>query len=163
MFRAGFYSGLGSAFDIGTKGYGTMVGRTSIMAIIGGTFANLSGGKFANGAMSAAFTHLFNAEANLYKVLDRIQKGYSILDKIKSHFGLMSNTEIEAEMIKIYQDDINNMNRWLSVHNINDNGYLEIQQRVLNLKVEAEMAVRMYHVTGIVVYKNRKGEWVIPK
>ena len=61
-FRAGFFSGLGSAFDVGTTGYGGMVGRTSIMAIIGGTFAKLGGGKFANGAMSAAFTHLFNAE-----------------------------------------------------------------------------------------------------
>ena len=39
-----------------------MVGRTSIMAIIGGTFAKLGGGKFANGALSAAFTHLFNDE-----------------------------------------------------------------------------------------------------
>lgn len=29
-FRAGLFSGLGSAFDVGTKGYGTMVGRTAI-------------------------------------------------------------------------------------------------------------------------------------
>ena len=56
------FSGLGSAFDVGTKGYGTIVGRTSIMAIIGGTFAKLGGGKFANGALSAAFYHLFNGE-----------------------------------------------------------------------------------------------------
>ena len=46
-----------------------MVGRTSIMAIIGGTFAKLGGGKFANGAMSAAFVHLFNGEL-LSKILD---------------------------------------------------------------------------------------------
>ena len=39
-----------------------MPGRTAIMAIIGGTFARLGGGKFANGAMSAAFVHLFNYE-----------------------------------------------------------------------------------------------------
>ena len=39
-----------------------MPGRTTIMAIIGGTFAKLGGGKFANGAMSAAFVHLFNYE-----------------------------------------------------------------------------------------------------
>ena len=44
-----------------------MVGRTSIMAIIGGTFAKLGGGKFANGAMSGAFTHLFNSEVNATK------------------------------------------------------------------------------------------------
>ena len=39
-----------------------MVGRTFIMAIIGGIFAKLGGGKFANGALSAAFVHLFNDE-----------------------------------------------------------------------------------------------------
>ena len=65
-FRAGFFSGLASAFDVGTKGYGTIVGRTSIMAIIGGTFAKLGGGKFANGALSAAFVHLFNGEVGKY-------------------------------------------------------------------------------------------------
>ena len=43
-----------------------MPGRTAIMAIIGGTFARLGGGKFANGAMSAAFVHLFNGEIGKY-------------------------------------------------------------------------------------------------
>ena len=61
-FRAGFFSGLSSALDIGTVGYGTIVGRTVIMAVVGGTASVLGGGKFANGAMSGAFVHLFNAE-----------------------------------------------------------------------------------------------------
>ncbi len=51
---------------VGTEGYGKMVGRTSIMAIIGGTFAKLGDGKFANGAMSVAFVHLFNGEISNY-------------------------------------------------------------------------------------------------
>jgi hypothetical protein len=37
-------------------------GRTAIAATAGGVAAELGGGKFANGAMSAAFVHLFNAE-----------------------------------------------------------------------------------------------------
>ena len=61
-FKAGFMSGLSSAFDVGTKGYGGFVGRTTIMAIVGGTAAALGGGKFANGAVSAAFVHMFNGE-----------------------------------------------------------------------------------------------------
>ena len=61
-FRAGFFSGLSSALDIGIVGYGTIVGRTVIMAVVGGTASALGGGKFANGAMSGAFVHLFNAE-----------------------------------------------------------------------------------------------------
>ena len=56
-------SGLSSAFDVGTKGYGGFVGRTTIMAIVGGTAAVIGGGKFANGAVSGAFVHMFNAEA----------------------------------------------------------------------------------------------------
>ena len=43
------------------------------MAIIGGTFAKLGGGKFANGAMSAAFVHLFNQE-QWYKLADAMKK-----------------------------------------------------------------------------------------
>ena len=39
------------------------VGRTTIMGIVGGTASALGGGKFSNGAMSGAFTHMFNAEA----------------------------------------------------------------------------------------------------
>ena len=54
-------SGLSSAFDVGTKGYGGFTGRTVIMAIVGGTASRLGGGKFANGAVSAAFVHMYNA------------------------------------------------------------------------------------------------------
>ena len=53
-----------------------MPGRTSIMAIIGGTFAKLGGGKFANGAMSTAFVHLFNAETgSVIKTYKAFKKG----------------------------------------------------------------------------------------
>ncbi len=48
------------------------------MAIIGGTFANLGGGKFANGAMSAAFVHLFNQE-QWYKLADAMKKMPNLL------------------------------------------------------------------------------------
>jgi hypothetical protein len=40
-----------------------ILGRTAIAAIAGGTAAELSGGKFANGAMTSAMQHLFNHEA----------------------------------------------------------------------------------------------------
>ena len=66
-FKAGFMSGLSSAFDIGTKAFGSGAGgftmRTTVMAIVGGTASALGGGKFSNGAVSGAFVHMFNAEA----------------------------------------------------------------------------------------------------
>ena len=39
--------------------------RTVAAAIVGGTISELSGGKFANGAATAAMVHLFNAENGL--------------------------------------------------------------------------------------------------
>ncbi|MGI2030417.1 hypothetical protein, partial [Endozoicomonas acroporae] len=42
--------------------------RTSVASLIGGTTSELTGGKFANGARTAAMAHLFNAEgANIAK------------------------------------------------------------------------------------------------
>jgi len=55
-------SGVSGLFDVGTRGFGGFVGRTVIMAVVGGTFSVLGGGKFSNGAMAAAFVHMFNAE-----------------------------------------------------------------------------------------------------
>ena len=76
-FRAGFYSGFAaSAFSPGT----TMGGdgpegftlRTTMAGVIGGTASELGGGKFANGAVSGAFVHMFNAEGG--RILKRFTK-----------------------------------------------------------------------------------------
>ena len=48
---------------IGGTGSGEGVARTTIAGIVGGTASVLGGGKFANGAYTAAFQHLVNAEA----------------------------------------------------------------------------------------------------
>jgi hypothetical protein len=72
-WSSGFWSGFASsAFSVGTKGYGGITGRTMIMAVVGGTVSELTGGKFANGAVSGAFVHLFNAEGG---TLSKIWKG----------------------------------------------------------------------------------------
>jgi hypothetical protein len=72
-FRHGFYAGFaGSAAGSvvgrtalqnieGAKG---VAARTAIVATAAGTASALGGGKFANGAITAAFQHLFNAEAH---------------------------------------------------------------------------------------------------
>ncbi len=74
-----------------------MVGRTSIMAIIGGTFAKLGGGKFANGAMSAAFVHLFNAEAAKV-VMDNYTKA-----KLKEIQNVLKSGKILQKVIPVGQ------------------------------------------------------------
>ncbi|MGJ8634058.1 MAG: FG-GAP-like repeat-containing protein [Luteolibacter sp.] len=52
--------GLGSPGDY-SKPY-LVAARTSVAAVIGGTVSEVGGGKFANGAYTSAFQHLFNAE-----------------------------------------------------------------------------------------------------
>ena len=52
-------AGLGAPGD---GNNGRMIARTAIAAIAGGTASVLSGGKFANGAITGAMAHLFNQE-----------------------------------------------------------------------------------------------------
>jgi len=66
-FRSGFWSGFASSAlspgtTLGGSGGGGFTLRTSIASIVGGTASKLGGGKFANGAVSGAFVHMFNAE-----------------------------------------------------------------------------------------------------
>lgn len=62
---SGFVSAFASHALLGgsssTSDLGVIAIQTAIAATIGGTVAELSGGNFANGAVTAAFVHLFNA------------------------------------------------------------------------------------------------------
>lgn len=85
-FRHGFYaSAIGSAAGsiTGTKYFAgdsakRIAARTSIAAVAGGTASELSGGKFANGALTASFQHLFNAEGEKIKGLLFADRSFAI-------------------------------------------------------------------------------------
>jgi uncharacterized protein (TIGR02594 family) len=74
-FQDGFLSGMAGAAishvgplkeimaGAGDRDFGHVLGRTAIAGIVGGTTAAIGGGKFANGAVTASFQHLANAEA----------------------------------------------------------------------------------------------------
>jgi len=74
-FLSGFMSGVSSMFDVGAQGHGGFVGRTAIMAIVGGTFSMLGGGKFASGALAGAFVHMFNAEKGFMDGVASVARG----------------------------------------------------------------------------------------
>jgi RHS repeat-associated protein len=60
-FSAGFWSGFaGSALGGLSAQADTLGGQLVIQAVVGGTASELGGGKFANGAVSAAFVMMFN-------------------------------------------------------------------------------------------------------
>ena len=55
-----------------TWGPGARVGSTAIAAVAGGTASKLAGGKFANGAITAAFAHMYNQmSAEVREAMDR--------------------------------------------------------------------------------------------
>jgi len=83
-------AGLGSMFQ--GEGPGAMLGRTAVAGIVGGTVTQIGGGKFGNGAFTAAWQHLLNAElkrveirAQASKIRAAIQKEY---DKGTRHFRI---------------------------------------------------------------------------
>jgi RHS repeat-associated protein len=61
---AAVHTGLYSAFK--GNNLAGIAGRTAVAGIIGGTASALGGGKFANGAWTAAFQHLLNNEAEFF-------------------------------------------------------------------------------------------------
>jgi uncharacterized protein (TIGR02594 family) len=63
---ATFMPGLGQFLDP-NSGQGNILSRTALAATIGGTASALGGGKFANGAYTAAMQHLFNEEMRAIK------------------------------------------------------------------------------------------------
>jgi len=103
-FRAGFWSGLaGSVAPVGgiargSNSAGAIFARTAAAAVLGGTASRLGGGKFANGAVTGAFVHLFNAEAHTpetsseetlaNKVAGKLMSG---ITKLKDFMGLGRN------------------------------------------------------------------------
>jgi hypothetical protein len=86
-FQDGFVSAAASAAaaDFGllgnpnAKGAAAIASRTIRAGIVGGTASALGGGKFANGAWTAAFQHLLNAESkNIVKGVKEVTANYFI-------------------------------------------------------------------------------------
>lgn len=83
-FKSGFMGGFvghwtGRNITSHIKGtdWGAVVSRTAVAATAGGASAALGGGKFANGAVSAAFAHLFNTEGHRALSPNEIPEGMS--------------------------------------------------------------------------------------
>ncbi len=92
-----FWSGfVASGFSVGNEGYGGMEARTAIMAIVGGTTSEISGGKFANGAVTGAFIHLYNAENFGQKVMNKAVDIYYNGTRTKNMANIINRGRIGA-------------------------------------------------------------------
>jgi len=99
---------------------GGIVARTTIAATVGGTASEIGGGTFANGAVSGAFVHLFNAEGRRYlSNLNARQHAEAIdfrdevvhmgLDEFNSRFHL----NIDQSELRLYRTVFSNsFNVW---------------------------------------------------
>jgi len=101
-FNAGFWSGFAaSAFNPGTTmgdaqlgRVGGFAARTTMAATVGGTASELGGGKFANGAVSGAFVHMFNHEAyNVVNIWQDYQNPDDVALGARGRFGNSSFRE----------------------------------------------------------------------
>ncbi|KNC68160.1 hypothetical protein AC626_06485 [Pseudoalteromonas rubra] len=73
-FGHGFFSAGFTKFTMGNAGFdyknlssSAVAGRVAVAALVGGTASVISGGKFANGARTAALAQLLNAEAEAFR------------------------------------------------------------------------------------------------
>ncbi|MBA1421361.1 MAG: hypothetical protein FAF03_11130, partial [Epsilonproteobacteria bacterium] len=136
-FNAGFLSGLTSGFDVGTKGYGGILGRTGIMAIAGGTVSVIGGGKFSNGAFGGAMTHLFNAE--IKPTLTNAPRKEEIMARDK-------------EGRKQYMTDkLSNISDYMNTHHAVDDSGLLTFWAVLSLPVILPRAL-LFGTTAVISY-----------
>ena len=65
FFSAGLtkYASLNWISAIPGEGLTAIMGRTAVASVVGGTVSEITGGKFSNGARTAAYAHLFNQES----------------------------------------------------------------------------------------------------
>ena len=108
-FISGFMNGVSGLFDVGTRGFGGFVGRTVIMAVVGGTFSVLGGGKFSNGAMAAAFVHMFNAELTEKLILKMVKRYKKSVQQI----GLGERAVLGTKLGKLYDETAKMFDRQL--------------------------------------------------
>jgi len=107
-YSAGFWSGFAASFfnpgtTLGGDGTGGFTLRTAIAAIAGGTASEIGGGKFANGAVSGAFVHMFNAEvgASIAKARQKILT--MNVNKIISSFEKMRELPYAQRLMLLYK------------------------------------------------------------
>jgi RHS repeat-associated protein len=95
-----------------SEGHGNILTRTALAATIGGTASALGGGKFANGAKTAAMQHLFNEEGgtNILSTLKsaaKMQLGHLNNARLYLQDGVGGVLQLSGEIINLPFDYLN--------------------------------------------------------
>lgn len=93
FFSAGFTKfAMGNAgFDYSNQSASAVAGRVSIAAIIGGTASVISGGKFKNGATTAAMAQLLNNEQSARTEIEKTKK---LARQYRDHIAELNPTTV---------------------------------------------------------------------
>ena len=141
-FQDGFYSAAVSAAaaDAGVYKFGggdsySVAARTAVAGIVGGTASAIGGGKFANGAFTAAFQHYLNAESEdtLGKMARRNAWSPERRNKILNYYRGLGLDRVNQE--------ISNLKNALYV---NDETYKSYQKGDISLATYEQMQANNY-------------------
>ena len=82
----------------------TLEGQTALAAIVGGTASELGGGKFANGAVTGAFVHMYNAMGHTNKYTKILERG---------KISLKNNMAIAKKIsLSVFIDNVKSGGKW---------------------------------------------------
>lgn len=159
QFRHGFYSSFASAGTMHMPGVQKLMGsdaggawiaaRTTVAATIGGTASVLAGGKFANGAVTSAFQHMFNAEARRFPFRGPSPGGCSIgaaQNLIHLEYGNVPDEDIllkaAAEVTKRTPDDVRRRGLYIKdiVEAINSLPDVGVTAELIRIRSESQLA-----------------------
>ena len=96
----------GGSFNFGHVDLGEVI----IAAVIGGTTSELTGGKFSNGALTAAFANILNNQLSNKEIEERanknlrIRKTPSLFEKLKRGLGLLREVDHGGELRSVGRD-----------------------------------------------------------
>jgi|GEM_PF-1703743 len=99
-FVHGFYSGaVTGGSSIFSSGASTQLERVAISAGVGGTTSAITGGNFANGAITGAYVQMFNDEAHelLAQQIDAAKAGVELIEQKSKEMG-MEVMEADAKL-----------------------------------------------------------------
>ena len=126
FFSAGLSKLVTGQFKYKDTNWGAIAGRTTVAAAVGGTISAVTGGKFANGARTAAMAHLLNAEGGVIKKRLAQQRSLDGVTKIETKDSILYERDGASVLVK--NDILENGIPQVSDGRINDALDISVQE-----------------------------------
>ena len=130
-----------------------VINRTAITAGVSGTLSTLTGGKFANGAVSGAFVHLFNDEAiafSQYRSGDGVAFGDRTPSKTTQVLGRFG-----SDAVKGIKGVINNVNQLILLRRENDPMFEMLRYKAIGQSSNVKLLEIQPDINDLNIQKNK--------